>query len=266
MIIDENELQFGELRYEQRIVSYFDILGWRQEIENAGSDPSKIARLASIPRMFHFVAMANSERIKGAHISAFSDNVVVSVPYEVDRIQPTVRALARIQLGIACMGFWTRGAITIGSLYHDDHVVFGPALNRAYELESKHAIYPRTLFDSLIPELAEVQGDFIGYEDEAKFTDPFNPSFVEWSIKENNVPHELLSDYSKAASLRLPKRSSWILSGVILEAILNRVRIEMISASKLSVWQKHAWLFDRIAHRISWPERSSDLLPPKFGE
>jgi len=49
MVMDESELQYGELHYERRIVAYFDVLGWRSEIEQAvrtliaaaGDDPTR---------------------------------------------------------------------------------------------------------------------------------------------------------------------------------------------------------------------------------
>lgn len=50
--------------------------------------------------------------------------------------------------------YLVRGAITRGALYHDDAVVVGPALVRAYELESQVAIYPRIILD---PNLQNLQ-------------------------------------------------------------------------------------------------------------
>lgn len=68
-----------------------------------------------------------------------------------------------------------RGAVTVGAIHHDQHIVFGPALNRAYELESKVAFYPRILIDTpsveLPPDLEFVD---IG---EQSFLDPFKPRF-----------------------------------------------------------------------------------------
>ncbi|HEV7340151.1 MAG TPA: hypothetical protein VGN68_00810 [Sphingopyxis sp.] len=36
MILEDTELCFGELAYETRLVAFFDILGWKSEIEAAG--------------------------------------------------------------------------------------------------------------------------------------------------------------------------------------------------------------------------------------
>ncbi len=40
-----------------------------------------------------------------------------------------------------------RGAITYGKIVHNNQMIFGPALVRAYELESKKAVYPRVIID-----------------------------------------------------------------------------------------------------------------------
>ena len=147
MTIDDSELFHGELQYERRIVIFFDTLGWRNQIQLAGDDPRKIARLASVPRMFCKRVTDMAGRSEGVHISSFSDNVVVSVPCDQYSVLPLLEALATIQLGLAMHGFWVRGAVTIGDLYHDAEIVFGPALNQAYELESREAIYSRAILD-----------------------------------------------------------------------------------------------------------------------
>jgi hypothetical protein len=42
-------------------------------------------------------------------------------------------------------GYFIRGALVKGKLYHDNAMVFGEALVRAYELESNLARYPRVM-------------------------------------------------------------------------------------------------------------------------
>jgi hypothetical protein len=40
-------------------------------------------------------------------------------------------------------GILLRGAVTLGDLFWDDNHVFGPGIVRAYEIESRLALYPR---------------------------------------------------------------------------------------------------------------------------
>lgn len=261
MLMDESELLYGELYYECRIVSFFDTLGWRQQIQEAGDDPRRIARLASVPRLFSSAVMEMAKRAEGAQMTAFSDAVIVSVPYDADRLLWNLQGLATVQLGLALSGFWVRGATTVGHLVHDPNIVFGPALNRAYELENQSAIYPRILIDPLIPELMKLQVDFISADDDVRFTDPFNVDFIT-RVQKMPLNTAMIRRFNKIAGSAILTAPVPMDSHVLLRATLLRIRAELMAASRADVWRKHAWLFDRIAPRIQHPERSADFIQP----
>jgi len=262
MIMDETELVFGEKSYELRIVSYFDILGWRSEVLDAGDDARRIARLAAIPRLFSSSVWLLGERVEGAFITAFSDNVVTSVPYRKERVQWSLEGLATIQFALALAGFWSRGAITVGRLFHDADTVFGPALNRVYELESRSAIYPRTLIDPEVSVLMNVQSDFIACDAEWRFTDPFTMPFIR---RKQNEPinRDMVARYNELSGTAIPMTPVAIDPMTLLLAIFLRVRSELSGATSLGVWQKYAWLYDRIAPRVGCADRSTEFAPPR---
>lgn len=56
-------------------------------------------------------------------------------------------------------GFLLRGGITIGPLYHENGIVFGPALSEAYKLESEDAKYPRILASKELTEIFNSDSD-----------------------------------------------------------------------------------------------------------
>ena len=58
--------------------------------------------------------------------------------------------LAYIQSHLAEDGILIRGATTVGDIYVDERLIFGPALIRAYELERGVASYPRIIIDSRV--------------------------------------------------------------------------------------------------------------------
>ena len=58
--------------------------------------------------------------------------------------------LAYIQSHLAEDGILIRGATTVGDIYVDERLIFGPALIRAYELERDVASYPRIILDSRV--------------------------------------------------------------------------------------------------------------------
>ncbi len=64
------------------------------------------------------------------------------------------------------MGFLIRGGISIGRLFHSDNFIFGDALIKAYELESKYAKYPRIILDDEVIEIATKYGEHSPQEEE----------------------------------------------------------------------------------------------------
>jgi hypothetical protein len=123
------------LSYERRAVVFYDVLGWRDQIQRAGNDSAKIARLQrTILRPIQ--SLRAGQAITAFRFSAFSDNVVISCPPDEQTVFRLLTTLGSFMLGSAAGGFLVRGGITIGDIVHNEYVVFGPALNRAYELES----------------------------------------------------------------------------------------------------------------------------------
>lgn len=94
----------------------------------------------------------------------FSDCAYIIYDYK-DDIEDSRKDIYEL-MGIACYntekvlyeflkkGFIARGAITHGDLFYDNekNIWFGPAMNRAYFLESKKARFPRVIID---PDYAE---------------------------------------------------------------------------------------------------------------
>lgn len=139
----------------QHIVAFVDLLGFGEALE--ASNQEKLGEILKL--LLYFRAFVRtygeipSSRPEGFYpeVSTFSDHIVFSLPVNkhtwVLRIMAMnfmVTTFARLALKAR---FLIRGAISQGSLYHDNGVVFGPALVRAANLESKVAVYPRVIVD-----------------------------------------------------------------------------------------------------------------------
>jgi len=260
MILGEWELCFGELSYENRLVAFFDILGWKNEVAAAGDDPRHIARLAAAVRMFN--ANAASVGDAGARLTTFSDNVVFSKPFAQGDESWLLQALATTQLGLAVQGFWMRGAVTVGPLHHDEHIVFGPALNRAHHLESKLARYPRVLLDQ--PALVvPTETDFISIGEES-FLDPFNPPFWDRIQVEHPIQEDALERFRELSGMTLPVDLAQVSGAAALTSIAHRLSNELMATDDLEVWEKLAWLFDRVVNAVGGHE-TADMLPKSAG-
>jgi hypothetical protein len=87
-------------------------------------------------------------------ITHFSDSIIIS--FKEDQEGEVFKTLFKIQQLIIILvnrGILCRGAISYGKLLHNSDYIFGPALVKAYELESKAAQYPRVILDKSIIEI-----------------------------------------------------------------------------------------------------------------
>lgn len=165
--------------YQERFIAFIDLLGFGKIVERsadeAGLTEKILEALLSIqPEAIHEDAYASInvelvppeelEAVKEvAHhfnqavhalnpvmISYFSDSLVISAPKEdVISSQTILDIVAKLSVRL-----WNdhslllRGGLTLGKLLHKQNgPLFGPAMNRAYLLESEMAKYPRILID-----------------------------------------------------------------------------------------------------------------------
>ena len=252
-------------KYEQRAVVFFDVLGWRDHIEKAEAKPDEIGNLRRL-----ILQASRTLKLRG-HLgfrtTTFSDNIVISQPVS-EMTRALVQQMAFVQIGALVNGFLVRGGITIGDIVHDDETVFGPALNRAYELESKVAVYPRFVLDPDIPlrEFGNL-GDLPVTENGATFLDPFRREFFEFMKRGKfETPNDVLVAAGlPAMSRRQP--SELPAAHLMLKDALEKLKAKIRSPIGEREYEKVAWLFDRIAVRLGVPlarsyprEKPSDVV------
>lgn len=139
------------VQYEKSLVTYIDILGFGELIatKKAG-EISRIIRVvkeAVEPRRFktEFKEIPSEEYIN------FSDLSIISIPVRKTSLLPPrgalylqiMRMVHAQAILLAEEGIVIRGGITVGDIVKSYGQLFGPAIIRAYELESKVADNPR---------------------------------------------------------------------------------------------------------------------------
>ncbi|POS00675.1 hypothetical protein Q361_1324 [Flavobacterium croceum DSM 17960] len=167
-----------KLKYEQRIVAFIDILGFKEIVKQSEKDTAKIELLFSVLEYIKdwetsekwnlkFVEIEEDAQKKGVdkfdirgktNSTSFSDSIVVSVKTDNNINEMTSTLIVNLAyIGSVLMeqGILIRGGITIGDIIHNEKgTVFGQGLIEAYMLEAKSAIYPRIILsDKLIKEL-----------------------------------------------------------------------------------------------------------------
>jgi len=167
-------------KYEHRLVAFYDVLGWRSKISWAGQDEERIALLLNLVSRLHHLSDAIKKGSSNiSNMTTFSDNVVISQKVDNDTTHFLTK-VAMAQILAADSGFWIRGGVTIGEVIHNDKVVFGPGLNRAYELETRVALYPRIVLDPQHVHKLVQDARLISVEDGTTFLDPFSPRFFDY--------------------------------------------------------------------------------------
>lgn len=234
--------------YERRVVAFYDIMGWRDKIADAGDDIEKVTTLKNMVRLFSFLREQNPNPAELAvRVSTFSDNVVVSMAMHKHSLGTMLLRLAVTQYGAAKIGFLIRGGVTIGNILHDENVVLGPALNRAYHLENKIADKPRIVVDSeLVNELAEL-GDIVAVEDGVHFINTWKRQFV--------------AVYETVPRLRGQKTGPLVDAQDSLILILQALGAELMKPSLDEKNRKRInWLYKRVFAEFGMPAANLDEL------
>lgn len=144
-----------QLKYEDRTVLFLDYLGFRTIIENSATNPKELTRIGSAIDMLEDDLRQSKDVFPKQHVTQFSDSVVVS--FRVKDRSAAFYALNDLTLAIirqAGRKYLLRGGLTVGQLYHTKRRVMGPAMNKAYLIESKEAKYPRVVIDPKILNVA----------------------------------------------------------------------------------------------------------------
>ncbi|MCU1137040.1 hypothetical protein [Stenotrophomonas maltophilia] len=140
--------------FENRLCVFLDFLGFRDHLNRADADPSHVKRISEAFACFNENLKQGNGILDSRQYSQYSDCVTLSCRVdEPSSVYYLLSELLEIQIALAGRGFLMRGGVTVGQLVHDEEQLFGPAQVRAFELESREAIYPRILVDEQVIEI-----------------------------------------------------------------------------------------------------------------
>jgi hypothetical protein len=165
--------------YEERFIAFVDILGFGKLVESSAVAPDVVQKILDALMSIHpdkirdempFTinhdkvpaeemeqllsdlrrARAAIRHLAPVAVHYFSDSLVISAPANnVMASQMVLDLLTKLSTMMwMSHKLLLRGGVTVGPLVHvENGPMFGPAMNRAYYLESKLAIAPRFLID-----------------------------------------------------------------------------------------------------------------------
>ncbi len=158
-----NEQQL--IKYEERVICFFDILGFKQHIDETikGDKHIKV-----ILQSFDLIEKFGKDTTRKSNllnsdlqVTQFSDSVVLSFKVDnKDQLAFSIMDLGRLIVELLQKGILVRGAITVGDVIHNETKLFGPAMNEVYKLESQIAVYPRVIITRDVLKFAQFSFEY----------------------------------------------------------------------------------------------------------
>lgn len=171
-------------KYTPHLISYLDILGMKDLLNDAGADANKVAQVIERFRDFS-TPMDDQKKLWQSAFVNFSDLGLRILPvlsdanikYRLGCFFHEVMDLGYIQVNLVNRGILVRGGLTLGYLCHRKGLVFGPGLAEAHHMESKLAQFPRIIVsDTAIEALKEapvLRGEGNSFREEMSYLKKF---------------------------------------------------------------------------------------------
>lgn len=258
---------------ENRIVCFADVLGFKQMIEKYDLDNSsdilyefQDAYQEAIQQIKDSLKKTTDNLLDGFNsedieFQMFSDNISISISYK-NYGESFLESFARLsvlassfQLSLMIRGFYIRGGIAKGSYFSDKNMIFSNALVKAYELESKKAIYPRIIVQQEIVDILKSIGE--GLElyliSDWENTVFINPFLVPDSVMEL---FNLITGSEKTKKLKIDYSGM----NLQLDELFEDVESKIKESKNHSIRSKYIWLLEF----IKWKNKKESSLKFKY--
>lgn len=136
------------IAYENKVVCFIDVVGFGNFVNRSETTADSVHQILSeISRTIDAWSQTPITQNIGLQITQFSDSIIFSFRPEAHYFMIFSFFKELVVNMVLNHHLVMRGGITYGTVYHDQQFIFGPAMNRAYELESKLADTSRIIMD-----------------------------------------------------------------------------------------------------------------------
>lgn len=158
------------------LVAYMDILGFTWEIESSETRSPDVLldlREAYDAALSELRGEVDHDSLPQPNwwVKSFTDDIVLCQQTGQVHLESDVgwiaTQIAFFQFQMVLRGFFLRGGLSLGQVYVDDAIVFGPALLSAYELENETARDPRIVIGDLVSEAIDEHISYYGKPESA---------------------------------------------------------------------------------------------------
>ncbi|MEO6939481.1 MAG: hypothetical protein ABI444_05000 [Candidatus Kapaibacterium sp.] len=223
-----DQVEIHDAVYVERVVAYLDILGFEKMVDASATDGRFVRKIAEFvkwasellgpPSRAALKAQFGDTRV----LSQFSDSFAVSCDSTAEQILHLLECLQIAQIDAIGYGLTLRGGVCKGPLLHEHDnkgtvLLFGPAINRAHELENVPGSNPRIVIDDSLADeigsmanprfqgmLARDQSDRIRYINYLKI-DPILERTIKIGFNEKGAHYHDFEEYKEAVETLVHK-------------------------------------------------------------
>lgn len=236
-----------ECKYEEHYIAFLDILGFSELVYDETFNSTFVGILGSTSTLPNQEIAKDTPfaRVKTAIIS---DTIVISAlmnsPTALEDILYVIRS---IFLSFLHDGVLIRGAICCGKLFHQDNIVFGPAMVEAHELERSVAIYPRIVIKSgtepsFFGANQQLMGKFVQDTDGIPYLDLYSEVIVHSYRQDDSHGPQMIRNLV-AKHLGTPKTKERIRQKYLwVREHFNTSLEEQLAAKRISLEVFKAWV------------------------
>ncbi len=169
----------NHIYYEKRILAFVDIMGFKEKVAQSLDDEKAAKKVHRALKRILQIREDNDRyekmgfNVSDIRITTFSDSAVISYPLSEGsgNLFGLLLDLIHLQIDLYQYDVLLRGGVTIGDAYHDGDIVYGPAMNKAYLLESKYAKVPRIIIDGgkILQGIRDTCPPYHNFEDEKEY-------------------------------------------------------------------------------------------------
>jgi hypothetical protein len=254
--------------YGEHVVGFIDFLGFSQLVQRMDRDPTLIddiyAILSRLDEEEEGQGFGHLIQMGVADVSVVSDSIFFSLSMDkwsklgggrepAWAYLTTLEAIYYLQRYLLKRGIITRGGVAVGSLLHHQNVIFGPALVRAYRLESQLALFPRVIID---PPVLERFAASVAASGREAFMDTLTHRMN--SITKRDADGLIFIDYLHAHAMAIERDI-----GSLFEDIRAEIDQALVSAgSNIHVFQKVCWLanyYNESLTRLTSEDNGADI-------
>lgn len=187
------------ITFDTRVVAFVDVLGFGSLVQRLEDDEVLHRKIYSALKQIKAVkvsSLQSNTAQSNLEVSVFSDSIAISAPK--DNYHGVIWSAIHLQSALLTLGVLTRGGISCGKTVHEDDILYGEGMIRAYKLESRAAIYPRILVDRNVLDLTNDGYCSIFFQKDTDglwYLDPFSigllPGDSDALVEDGWDPHEV---------------------------------------------------------------------------